>query len=218
MPFPVVDARYARCRKALRCSARPKGETNTRFASLRIGARARLRHRARCEARWDRESLRSKQPYCSWAPWEASTSAGVWGRVRSTLRQLTSRGCLSAAAAGREASSARGPKHRAPQSSPALSRPPPSGPPFFGDFLSGKRKKVTALSGAYPDAASRSEQTPRKSTARLRQAQPERLEVRESRTRLRQAQPERSWISRPLTYRHAVFERRGPVGRKKAAP
>src|SRR5205085_9357246 len=28
------------------------------------------------------------------APWGASRSAGVWGRVRSTLRQLTSRGCL----------------------------------------------------------------------------------------------------------------------------
>jgi len=50
----------------------------------------------------------------------------------------------------------------------ALGRPPPSGPPFFGDFLSGKRKKVTALSGALPDAASRSEQTPRKSRTRLR--------------------------------------------------
>jgi hypothetical protein len=35
----------------------------------------------------------------------------------SALRQLTSRGCLSAAAAGRVASSARGPKDRAPQSS-----------------------------------------------------------------------------------------------------
>jgi len=112
-----------------------------------------------------------QRPYCSWAPWEASRSAGIWGRVRSTLRHLTSRGCLSAAAAGREASSARGPKHRAPQSSPARAGPPPSGPPFFGDFLSGKRKKVTALSGAFPDAASRSEQTQRKSRTRLRSAQ-----------------------------------------------
>ena len=126
-----------------------------------------------------------QRPYCSWAPWESSRSAGVWGRVRSTLRQLTSRGCLSAAPAGREASSARGPKHRAPQSSPARAGPPPSGPPFFGDFLSGKRKfaqrgfahfaqrsyantKVTALSGAHPDAASRSEKPSRKSRTRLR--------------------------------------------------
>ena len=91
----------------------------------------------------------------------------------------------------------------------ARGRPPPSGPPFFGDFLSGKRKfaqrgfahfaqrsyantKVTALSGAYPDAASRSEQTPRKSRTRLRQAQPERMGCGgDTRTRLRQAQPER---------------------------
>ena len=32
----------------------------------------------------------------------------------------------------------------------AIGRLPPSGPPFFGDFLSGKRKKVTAPPGAYP--------------------------------------------------------------------
>ena len=113
----VHEARLRARRKALRCSARPKGETNTRFASLRIGTRARLRHCARCEARWDRESLRSKRPYCSWAPWEASRSAGVWGRVRSTLRELTSRGCLSAVNEVNVASSARGPEHRAPQSS-----------------------------------------------------------------------------------------------------
>jgi hypothetical protein len=94
------------------------------------------------------------------APWGASRSAGVWGRVRSTLRQLTSRGCLSAAAAGREASSARGPKHRAPQSSPALAGPPPSGRLSFGSFSLAKQRKGTALSGAHPDAASRSEHEP----------------------------------------------------------
>jgi len=33
-----------------------EGGDEHQFASLRIGARARLRHHARCEARWDRES------------------------------------------------------------------------------------------------------------------------------------------------------------------
>jgi len=80
----------------------------------------------------------------------------------SALRQLTSRGCLSAAAKGRVASSARGPKARAPRSSPALAGPPPSGRLFFGDFLLAKQKKVTALSGAHPDAASRSVKANRK--------------------------------------------------------
>jgi len=75
----------------------------------------------------------------------------------SALRQLTSRGCLSAAATGREASSARGPKDRAPQSSPARAGPPPSGRLSFGSFSLAKQRKGTALSGAYPDAASRSE-------------------------------------------------------------
>ena len=95
----------------------------------------------------------------------------------SALRQLTSRGCLSAAAAGREASSARGPKDRAPQSSPARAGPSPSGPPFFGDFLSGKRKKVTAPPGAYPGAASRSEQEVRDSRHKASIPQPERVVV-----------------------------------------
>jgi len=54
----------------------------------------------------------------------------------------------------------------------ALGRPPPSGPPFFGDFLSGKRKKVTALSGAFPDAASRSEKNQRQSEQGLRYPTP----------------------------------------------
>ena len=46
----VLDARYRARRKALCCSARPKGETNTRFGSLRI-ARWRVASLARCEAR-----------------------------------------------------------------------------------------------------------------------------------------------------------------------
>ena len=75
-----------------------------------------------------------QRPYCSWAPWEASRSAGVWGRVRSTLRHLTSRRLFERSEFGA------GPIPRAPQSSPARAGPPPSGPPFFGDFLSGKRK------------------------------------------------------------------------------
>jgi len=75
----------------------------------------------------------------------------------SALRQLTSRGCLSAAAAGRVASSARGPKARAPQSSPALAGPSPSGRLSFGSFSLAKQRKGTALSGAHPDAPSRSE-------------------------------------------------------------
>jgi len=71
---------------------------------------------------------------------------------------------------------------------------PPSGPPFFGDFLSGKRKfaqrgvahfaqrsyantKVTALSGAHPDAASRSEQEVRVSRHVASIPQPERVVV-----------------------------------------
>jgi len=126
-----------------------------------------LRHTPRYASVWT-GNVAKQRPYCSWAPWEASRSAGVWGRVRSTLRQLTSRGCLSAVNEVNAASSARGPKHRAPQSSPALAGPPPSGRLSFGSFSLAKQRKGTALSGAHPDAASRSEQHSRQGGAGLR--------------------------------------------------
>jgi len=112
----VHEARLRARRKALCCSARPKGETNTRFSSLRIGAMT-LAVLAPDAKRCGTGKVAKQRPYCSWAPWEASRSAGVWGRVRSTLRQLTSRGCLSAVNEVNAVSSARGPKDRAPQSS-----------------------------------------------------------------------------------------------------
>jgi len=65
----------------------------------------------------------------------------------SALRPLTSRGCLSAAAAGREASSARGPKPRAPQSSPARAGPPPSGRLSFAYFSLAKQRTSRSAVG-----------------------------------------------------------------------
>jgi len=143
--------------------------------------------RARCEARRRWNVRRSRTTYCSWAPWEASRSAGVWGRVRSTLRELTSRRLSERSERSERSELGAGPEHRAPQSSPARAGPPPSGRLFFGDFLLAKQKfaqrgvahfaqrsyantKVTALSGAHPDAASRSEQEIRESRTRLRSA------------------------------------------------
>jgi len=60
----VVDARLRARRKALCCSARPKGKTNTRHASLRIGAKSSASP-CRCEA-WTGE-VAKQRPYCSWA-------------------------------------------------------------------------------------------------------------------------------------------------------
>ena len=103
-----------------------------------------------------------QQPYCSWAPSEPSSSAGLCGARVSALQPLTSGGCSSAAATGRVASSARPAK---PEQRRAVGPRPTGeqGRPFFGDFLLAKQKKVTALSGAHPDAASRSEQAQRQS-------------------------------------------------------
>jgi len=96
------------------------------------------------------------------APWGASRSAGVWGRVRSTLRQLTSRRLSECSERSERSEFGAGPKARAPQSSPALAGPSPSGRLSFGSFSLAKQRKGTALSGAHPDAASRSVKANRK--------------------------------------------------------
>ena len=118
----------------------------------------------------------AERPYCSWGPSEPSRSAGLC-RGAKRLRPLTSGGCLNAAAAGRVVSSARPAKtehHRAV--GPRLTGE--GGRLFFGDFLLAKQKKVTALSGAHPDAASRSEQEIRESSTGLRYLSPNGLSVR----------------------------------------
>jgi len=96
----------------------------------------------------------------------------------SALRELTSRRLSERRERSEQSEFGARPQTPSTAEQSALGRPPPSGPPFFGDFLSGKRKKVTALSGAYPDAASRSEP-----------------EIRESRTRLRYLSPNGRWCA-----------------------
>jgi len=143
---------------ALLSSSEGGDEHQTRLASHRRDGASLAR--ARCEARWDKESLRSKRPYCSWGPSEPSRSAGLC-RGAQRLRPLTSGGCLNAAAAGRVVSSARPAKteHR------RAVGPRPTGEGgrlSFGSFSLAKQRKGTALSGAHPDAASRSEQDPQR--------------------------------------------------------
>jgi hypothetical protein len=97
---------------------------------------------------------------------------GVGAARVSALRQLTSRRLSERS--GRRPRSEFGarPQNLSTAEQSAIGRPPPSGRLFFGDFLLAKQKKVTALSGAHPDAASRSERTRRKSRARLRYLSP----------------------------------------------
>ena len=151
----VLEARYRARRKALCCSARPKGKTNTRLASLRFGPRARLRLRA--EAKRGVDGMLAKQAtYCSWGPSEPSSSAGLCSRARSAPRGLTSRGCLSAAATGRVASSARAAKTEQ-RRAVAPRATGEGGRLSFGSFSLAKQRKGTAPPGAHPGAASRSE-------------------------------------------------------------
>ena len=143
-----------------------KPHTCCDFFTTRLAAHRLNPDRADAKRGVDRE-VAKQRPYCSWGPSEPSSSAGLCGSVRSTPRELTSRSCLSAAAAGRVASSARAAKTE--QRRAVGPRPTGEGGRlFFGDFLLAKQKKVTALSGAHPDAASRSEQHSRQGGAGLR--------------------------------------------------
>ena len=138
------------------CHAWDKPHTCCDFFTTRLAAHRLNAHRADAKRGVDRESLRSKRPHCSWGPSEPSRSAGLC-RGAQRLRPLTSGGCLNAAAAGRVVSSARPAKseHR------RAVGPGPNGEGgrlSFGSFSLAKQRKGTALSGAHPDAASRSEQ------------------------------------------------------------
>jgi hypothetical protein len=83
------EACCARSCKALCCSARPKGETNTRLGSLRIADDASLRSRP---MRSEDGEVAKQRPVLLLGPVGGRRGAqGVWGRARSALRPLTSR-------------------------------------------------------------------------------------------------------------------------------
>jgi len=90
----------------------------------------------------------------------------------SALRQLTSRRLSERSEQSERSEFGARPQTPSTAEQSALGRPPPSGRLFFGDFLLAKQKKVTALSGAHPDAASRSEQNQRQSEASIHEADP----------------------------------------------
>ena len=109
---------------------------------IRLAAHRQDEHRAlRADAKrgLDRESLRSKRPYCSWAPWEASRSTGVWGRARK--RASTTDFARLSERSGRRPRSEFCARPQTPSTAEqlALGRPPPSGRLFFGDFLLAKQ-------------------------------------------------------------------------------
>ena len=162
----VVDARYRARRKALCCSARPKGETNTRLGSLRIGSMGSAAPWRRCEAR---------RVWCSSSPSDELSSTGLCGARFSAHPLLTSGGCLNAVSKANKVSSARPAKSE--QRKVALA---PRGPRRQGSLLCllscrykfAKRgsahfaqqsyadTKGGRLPGRNPGAASRSEQEP----------------------------------------------------------
>ena len=57
-------------------TSRTHAAISSPHASLRIGS---IAHDAK---RVGTGKVAKQQPHCSWAPWEASRSAGVWGRAR----------------------------------------------------------------------------------------------------------------------------------------
>ena len=144
--------------KAMLGTSRTHAAISSPLGSLRIAANNAMRLGAEAKRGVDRESLRSKRPYCSWGPCEPSSSAGLCGARHSAHQELTSRRLFErsehsersefGAAAKTEQRRAVGPRPTGEW-----------GALLFGDFLLGKQEKVTALSGAHPDAASRSRTT-----------------------------------------------------------
>ena len=116
-----------------------------RFASARTGKVAKQR------------------PHCSWAPWEASRSAGVWGRVRSTLRNLTSRRLSERRERSEHSEFGARPQTPSTAEQSALGGPPPSGSPFLGYFF-WRSKRSNSPAGAtsrqQPHAVRRSKDNP----------------------------------------------------------
>jgi len=101
----VHEACCARGPKPLRSSTPPTGpKSNSVVASqlsLSHRARAKRASSCRCEAR---------RIWCSSPPSDELSSAGLCSGARSALRELTSRGCLSAVSKANAASSARAAK------------------------------------------------------------------------------------------------------------
>jgi len=178
--------------------ARPRRIQKGLGANSRTGRRVARPHFAGISAsRWAGAAERSDGPYgCL----DVRLSNPCWLRLRRggcgvgmgveapMLRQLTRRGCPNGAAKQRSEFCG------APRNRPAAGLPRSAaqgsqtgGRPFFGDFLSAKRKKVTALPGALPGTRHPTEHATR-SGPWLRQAQPERVGVAPW---LRPAQPER---------------------------
>jgi len=93
----------------------------------------------------------------------------------SALRELTSRRLSERRERSEHSEFGARPQSPSTAEQSALGRPPPSGRLSFGSFSLAKQRKGTALSGAHPDAASRSEQELQKqSQASI--PQPERIE------------------------------------------
>ena len=151
----------ATCRRR---SASDHGTPVSKYPTTRLAAHRSMTHRAtlrvlsrRCEARRGQGKLRSNDRIAL-GPRGRRRGAQGFGAARdSALRQLTSRRLSERSERSERSEFGAGPKSRAPQSSPALAGPPPSGRLSFGSFSLAKQRKGTALSGAHPDAASRSE-------------------------------------------------------------
>lgn len=138
---------------------------------------------ALASARWGRAQRRSVRLFGCWVvhPLLAAPAAG-WSRggmgvAAPMLRELTRRGCSNGAPQAR--SEFRGaPCNRLDAGLPRSEAQgaQAGGRPFFGDFLSAKRKKVAAPPGPLPGSRPMQRHAvPSANKPRLRQAQPKRL-------------------------------------------
>jgi hypothetical protein len=153
----------ARGPKALRSSTPPTGTQTPDSARCASHDDASASPRARCEARCGWE-VAKQRPNCSWAPWVASRSAGVWGRVRSTLRPLTSRRLSERSGRRPRSEFGVGPKARAPQSSRPMADRHRRDAFLLVPFLWRGKEKGLPCRGHIPTQPHASEQTTAKAS------------------------------------------------------
>ena len=127
-----------------------------------------LRHSPRFASAWTGKVCAANNRIAL-GPRGGRRGAQGFGAARaSALRPLTSRRLSERRERSEHSEFGARPQSASTAEQSALGRPPPSGRLFFGDFLLAKQKKVTALSGAHPDAALRSEQETREIGTGLR--------------------------------------------------
>jgi hypothetical protein len=155
----VDEACCARGPKPLCSSTPPTGPKRNTVVASQLPYPHLASHRARAKRRVIMRCAASRI-WCSGPRGWRRGAQGFGGARDSAHQQLTSRRLSERRERSEHSELGARPHTPSTAEQSAAGRPPPSGRLSFGSFSLAKQRKGTALSGAYPDAASRSEKKP----------------------------------------------------------